>query len=238
MEQTPTLFRSGHQSDDYYRDMWTALEEKGHWRGEIWNRCKTGDNLPLLVGINRVRDEQSQTWHHIAVYTDIAELKASEARLDYLARHDPLTGLANRFELQSRLEGALAHARRHKGRLALLLLDLDRFKDVNESFGHEVGDALLLQVAARLTRHQRPCDTLARLGGDEFLLLLEDNPQQATTARIADELLLSLNYPMTLPNRLEMVISASIGISLYPEHGVRPENLLQQADAALSYNFV
>jgi diguanylate cyclase (GGDEF)-like protein len=169
----------------------------------------------------------------VGVFADISRLKASEAELEFLAHHDPLTRLPNRLLLLSRLEHAIGMARREDRQLALLMLDLDRFKDVNDSFGHVAGDELLQQVADKLTSRLRGVDTVCRLGGDEFTVLLEDIAHVEDAARLADTLIADLGEPWRLSHGGEVRVGASVGISLFPEHGDTAAELLQQADAAL-----
>ncbi|MFN3397718.1 MAG: PAS domain S-box protein, partial [Sulfurimicrobium sp.] len=170
--QTPAMLKSGHHDRDYYAAMWASLHEAGRWQGEIWNRRKNGEAIPEWLSIAAVKDDLGQVTHYVGVFTDISQIKESEARLDYLARHDSLTGLPNRLMLATRIEHALDQARRAGKQLALLLLDFDRFKDINDSFGHAMGDELLQQAAARLSARLRNADTISRLGGDEFTVLL------------------------------------------------------------------
>ncbi|BCB27709.1 hypothetical protein SKTS_25950 [Sulfurimicrobium lacus] len=230
---TPKILRSERHDRAFYTAMWASIHEIGRWQGEIWNRRKDGEVYPELLSISAVKDDSGQLTHYVAVFTDISHLKESEARLDYLARHDPLTGLPNRMMLTARLEYALDHASRERKRLGLLLLDFDRFKDVNDSFGHAVGDELLQQAAARLTARLRNADTISRLGGDEFTVLLEDLGHPQDAARVSDELIAAMNEPFVLSNGIEVRVGTSIGIALYPDHGGTEQELLQQADAAL-----
>ncbi len=231
--QTPKLLQSGHQSPDFYATLWESLKQNGHWQGELIDRRKDGSTVPILLSVSVVRGRDGGVLHYVAVHTDISRIKESEAQLEYQARHDHLTGLANRLMLHLRLEHALKRARRDRARLALLLIDLDRFKDVNDSFGHLLGDALLCQVAERLKRRVRNADTVSRLGGDEFTLLLEDARETDEAARVAEDVIGLLSEPFLLPNGTEVVVGATVGIALYPDHGNDEDALLQGADAAL-----
>ncbi len=231
--QTPRLLKSGRHDLDFYAAMWTAINATGHWQGEVWNRRKNGEVFPQLLSISAVRDEAGQATHYVGVSADISQRKDAEARLDFLAHHDPLTRLPNRLLLYARLQHGLDVSHREHKRLALLMLDLDRFKDVNDSFGHLVGDELLQQVAERLTVRRRGIDTVTRLGGDEFAVLLEDLRHPQDAAQVASEIIAALSEPFRLSNGAEVRIGASVGISLFPEHGQTLEALLQQADAAL-----
>jgi len=230
---TPRTLQSGHHSVEFYQEMWHALDHDGHWQGEVLDRCKSGTTIPVLLAISTVRDSDDSILHYVAIHTDISELKKTEAELEHQAHHDPLTGLSNRIMLHLRLEHALARARRDHTRVALLMLDLDRFKDVNDSFGHLMGDILLREVALRLQHRTRSADTISRLGGDEFTLLLEQvrDPQEA--ARLAADIIQLLSIPVQLPNGNEVSVGVTIGIALFPEHGNSEEALLQGADSAL-----
>ena len=230
---TPRILQSGHQSPEFYAQLRGDLESRGYWQGEVLDRRRDGKVIPVLLSISVVKDAEGKVIHYVALHADISRIKESEARLEYQARHDHLTGLANRLMLHLRVEHALQRARRDGSRLALLMLDLDRFKDVNDSFGHLMGDALLRDVAERLIRRVRNADTVSRLGGDEFTVLLETIDDPAEAARVAEDLIHALNEPFRLPNGNEVVVGATVGIAVFPEHGDTEEALLQGADAAL-----
>jgi diguanylate cyclase (GGDEF)-like protein/PAS domain S-box-containing protein len=231
--KTPKLFQSGRHDQAFYARLWDSIRECGHWQGEIWNRRKNGEIYPELLNISSVRDDAGDVSHYVAVFTDITFMKDYENELYAMAHNDALTQLPNRSVLLSRLEHGIETMRRSGKRLALLLLDLDRFKDVNDSFGHPAGDEILQQVATRLSAQLRAVDTVARLGGDEFAVLLEDITHADDAARMANEIIVSMSVLWKLPNGVEVHIGTSIGISLFPDHGDTPEILLQQADAAL-----
>ncbi|MDD1605220.1 MAG: EAL domain-containing protein [Methylococcaceae bacterium] len=228
-----SLLRSGRHDTEFYTQMWHSIATTGHWQGEIWNRRKNSEVYPELLSISVVTDKSGIITHYVGVFSDISKLKASELQLDFLAHHDPLTRLPNRLLLLSRLEHAIKIAQREEKTLALLMLDLDRFKEVNDSFGHLAGDELLQQVAQRLTSRLRSMDTVCRLGGDEFTILLEDIAHLDDAALVATDLINALCEPWQLSKDTEVRIGVSIGISLYPDHGNKPEQLLQQADTAL-----
>lgn len=231
--QTPQLLKSGRQNAEFYQAMWTDLEEKDYWQGEIWNRRKNGEIYLQMLSITVVRNEYQKLTHYVGVFSDISLLKDAVERLDYLAHHDPLTNLPNRLVLLSRLEHCIQLSDRERKSAAILMLDLDRFKDVNDSFGHLAGDELLQQVSACLTNRLRGIDTVTRIGGDEFIVLLEDLSHPRDAAQVATEIITALSEPWQLSNGKEVRIGVSIGISLFPEHGSTPEELLQHADAAL-----
>ena len=231
--RNPNLIRSGHQDSAFYQAMWNSIRQTGHWRGEIWNRRKNGEVFPQLLTISTVYDNTGMPSHYVGVMTDISQLKQSEERLEHLAHYDPLTNLPNRLLVQSRLEHALKLAERSRQRVAVLFIDLDRFKNINDSLGHPVGDELLRAIAKRLSGRLREGDTLGRLGGDEFLLILENVRQPEDAAEIAHTLIGLLEAPFRLPNGHDVYVSASIGISLFPSDARTVTELVQHADAAM-----
>jgi diguanylate cyclase (GGDEF)-like protein/PAS domain S-box-containing protein len=231
--QRPSILKSGKHDEAFYKELWSELLNSGHWQGEIWNRRKNGDVYPELLSISCVYDEQDELKYYVGVFSDISQLKQTEAKLEYLAHHDPLTHLANRRLLMTQLEYGLKSAHRKKERVALLVMDLDRFKDINDSYGHMIGDQLLQLVANRLNHRLRESDLVTRLGGDEFAILLQGIEHTEDAAILASDLIHTLSEPCQLPDGLELQIGTSIGISLYPEHGETAETLLQHADSAL-----
>ncbi|OWW21902.1 putative bifunctional diguanylate cyclase/phosphodiesterase [Noviherbaspirillum denitrificans] len=229
----PDFLRSGRHDNDFYRQMWSSVGTAGHWQGEIWNRRKNGEIYPQLLSISEVRNDAGTVTNYVGVFADISRLRASETQLDFLAHHDALTHLPNRLLLVSHMEHGLRAAQRDGARVALMMLDLDRFKDINDSLGHSAGDALLKQVAGRLSGRLRGMDTVARLGGDEFAILLTQIAHPEDAALVANDIIASLGQPWTLPNGVEVRTGTSIGISIYPDHGTTTHDLLQHADAAL-----
>jgi len=229
----PSMLGSGRHDAAFYSGMWQSLAETGHWQGEIWNRRKSGEFYPELLSISMVRDAAGAVVNYVGVFADLSKIKYSESQIEFLAHYDPLTQLPNRRQLLSHLEHALLAARRENRQLALLTLDLDRFKDVNDSFGHGAGDELLRQVADQLSAHLQGMDAVARLGGDEFTVMLRNLAQPEDAALLANELIGSLGKPWTLSNGATVRIGASIGISIFPDHGTTTDALLQHADAAL-----
>ena len=230
--QTPRILKSGRHDPVFYERMWTQLRESGEWRGEIWNRRKNAETYPEWLTISAVTDPEGQTCNYVAVFSDISQLKQSEERLDFLAHHDTLTGLPNRVLLQDRLEHAIRRVQRSGQRLALLFVDLDGFKAVNDTLGHAVGDQVLVVAARRLGERLRAADTLARHGGDEFLILLDDGTEAAGAAAAAAGCLSVLSEPIAIDGHV-IHISASIGIALYPSDGSDAATLLQSADLAM-----
>jgi diguanylate cyclase (GGDEF)-like protein/PAS domain S-box-containing protein len=230
--KNPRLHQSGRHDKAFYQRMWDSLRQTGHWQGEIWNRRKNGEIYPAWENISVVRDEQGKVTHHVALLSDITELKQAQERLAHLAHHDPLTGLPNRLLFNASLQQALERARRHRQRLALLFLDLDRFKLVNDSLGHAAGDQLLKSVAERLRKNVRAEDVVARLGGDEFTVILEtiDNPDD--TAQLARTFIDIIAEPLEIEDQ-SVQTSTSVGIAFYPDDAETAEDLIKAADAAM-----
>jgi len=228
----PTMLRSGRHDGDYYRGMWAAIQTSGRWQGEIWNRRKDGTDYPEWLNISVVRDDAGAIINYIGVFADITSIKEAQDRLEYTAHHDALTGLPNRVLFRDRLEQALAVSRRNSGGVALLFVDLDRFKVINDTLGHEAGDLLLQEVARRLVGCMREEDTVARMGGDEFVVIQKGIVQPEDAALLATRMLAEINRPFSLSGH-EIMTSLSIGISLYPQDGEDVSALLKNADAAL-----
>ncbi len=230
--KTPSVLRSGRHGKTFYDGMWASIRETGRWQGEIWNRRKDGGIFPELLTVSAVRDEEGRVTHYAGVFSDISAAKASEARIEHVAHHDPLTGLPNRLLFHSRVEHAVSHARRLSKRTAVLLLDLDRFGSVNETLGHRAGDELLVKVAQRLGLVVRAENTLARLGADEFGLLLDETAQAHDAGLVAERLLSILGEPFLLLGQ-ELFVTASVGIALFPDDGDGHAALLRSAGSAL-----
>ena len=230
--KTPRILNSGKQDKSFYEEMWNSLLTTGKWRGEIWNRRKNGEVYPELLGISAVKDNQNNTLRYVGVFSDITKIKAAQDDLDFLAHHDWLTNLPNRLMFQSRLKHSMSRIEPGK-RLAILLIDLDRFKDVNDIYGHPLGDEVLQLTSIRMFQNISERDTLARLGGDEFIVLIEDLDVLEKAGRIAQELLDAIKEPFHLTNGVEVFLGASIGISIYPDQGQSVDEIFQHADAAL-----
>lgn len=231
--RTPRFLQSGRHDRGFYQAMWAALRGAGYWQGELWNRRKNGELYPEWLTLNAVRNDEGEATHYVGVFTDISKLKQTEERLNYLAHHDPLTDLPNRLLVLSRLEHAVDVAQRRKRRVAVMCIDLDRFKTVNDSLGHPVGDELLCAVANRLRARLRKEDTLGRLGGDEFMVLIEHLDVPGDAALVANNLVETLAEPFALSCGQEVFIHASIGISLFPDDGRDFMELVRNADAAM-----
>ncbi|MCX7897408.1 MAG: EAL domain-containing protein [Rhodocyclaceae bacterium] len=231
--KNPNILKSGRHDRTFYMSLWSQLRATGHWQGEIWNRRKNGELFPEWLTISTIYDEQGRPSNYVGVFTDLSQLKAIEEKLHHLAHHDPLTDLPNRLLMQVRLTAAIERAHRHRHRVALLYLDLDRFKTVNDSLGHPAGDALLIEVAQRLRRRLREEDMLARIGGDEFIVLIEQVETPEQIGAVARGLIDQLQTPIRLNGEQDVFIGLSIGISLYPDDASDATELIQHADAAL-----
>jgi diguanylate cyclase (GGDEF)-like protein/PAS domain S-box-containing protein len=230
--QRPNLFKSGRHSLEFYQAMFAALASVGEWSGEIWNRRKSGEIYPQWQTIRLIHDDYGQPSQYVAVFSDISAIKNSEHKLMHLAHHDPLTDLPNRLLFTDRAEQALTSAQVHKRGCALLMIDLDHFKMINDSLGHTIGDQLLKAVAERLGAMFGPGITLARLGGDEFAVLAESCPQLVQAAALAQRIIDGLKQPFLIDGH-PLFINASIGISLFPSDALSVEQLLRNADSAL-----
>ncbi|EKE17325.1 MAG: hypothetical protein ACD_10C00496G0001, partial [uncultured bacterium] len=236
--QKPSLLKSGHQEAGFYHQMWHSLNKTSHWQGEIWNRRKSGSIYPEWLTISAVHNEEGVISHYVSTFSDITELKRAEAEVHNLAFYDPLTALPNRRLLLNRLDKARTTSKRSKQFGALLIIDLDHFKNLNDTLGHDIGDRLLVEVANRLTKCIREGDTAARQGGDEFIVLLENLGLTPETAAIqaetvAEKIRLSLGQAYVVVTHAKHFHSASIGVSLFCAHDKTTDVLLKQADIAL-----
>jgi diguanylate cyclase (GGDEF)-like protein/PAS domain S-box-containing protein len=230
--QNPRMMKSDRHPPEFYREMWETLRATGHWSGEVWDRRKTGELYPKLLSINAVPNNDNKIAHYVGIFSDITRMKRTEGRLHHLAHYDPLTKLPNRLLFQDRMQTSLAQTHRTKRVLVLMLLDLDRFKNINDSLGHKSGDDLLVAVGNRLTRCVRESDTVARLGGDEFTVILADATDSQVAATVARKIIEVMADPFSLNGR-EVYVTVSIGITVYPADGVQSDRLLQNADMAL-----
>ncbi|WP_375740895.1 phosphodiesterase DibA [Pseudomonas boanensis] len=232
MGRNPRMFSSGRHGLDFYQAMWSALHHRNEWSGEVWNRRKNGEVYPLWQNIRSIFDEDGELTHYVAVFSDISAIKRSQHELDFLAHHDPLTNLPNRLLFTERVEHALERSTREDRPGAVLLMDLDHFKHVNESFGHSRGDQLLKEAGLRLQGLLEGGMTLARLGGDEFGVIWEDCPSADQAADFAQRVLFALRQPFRIEDH-ELFISASLGISLFPTDAENVEQIMRNADSAL-----
>ncbi len=228
----PSLLHSGRHDAAFYAHMWESIRTTGTWQGELWNRRKSGETYPGMLSISAVTGKNGAVMHYVGVFSDITLIKARESDLERIAYYDPLTGVANRRLLVDRLGHALAHAQRHGESLGVCYLDLDGFKPVNDRFGHEAGDRLLIQVTKRLQTLLRSSDTLARLGGDEFALLLGTIKQDSDCYEIIERMLAAIEMPFLIQDQ-PVSVSASIGVTLYPRDNADASTLLRHADQAM-----
>lgn len=228
----PSLHQSGHHDQSFYQQLWQALKTAGHWQGEIWNRRKNGEVYPAWETISAVRDGNGDIVNYVSVLSDISSIKEAENRLRHLAHHDSLTDLPNRVAFLANLEQALEHAQRNQKKVALLFLDLDRFKLVNDTLGHDIGDELLKSVAQRLKRTVRGEDLVARLGGDEFTVMIEGLAHAQDAALLARKVIDTIVEPIKLQQH-DISTSTSIGIGIYPDDAHSVSGLLKAADAAM-----
>ena len=231
--QNSRLLDSSQHSAEFYRRVRDVLERTGHWAGEMWQKRKDGEEFLGWIEMSEVRDAMGLRSHFVAVVNDITDKKRAEQELRYLANYDTLTGLPNRALLSERLGRAIVRARRQETRVAVLFLDLDRFKDINDSLGHAAGDRLLKAAATRLQATVGASDTVARLGGDEFTVVLEDVESLPAVERMAREILTAFTMPLEVDERHDVSITPSLGISLYPDHALVPTDLLKFADTAM-----
>jgi len=231
--QNPRLLKSGHHDQEFYRVMWSELRGKGHWNGEIWNRRKNGEMYAEMKTISAVRDEDGHTLQFVALFSDITPIKAHEQQLEQMAHFDVLTTLPNRVLLADRLHQAMAHVERRGQRLAVAYLDLDGFKAINDSYGHKIGDQLLIALSGRMKHSLREGDTLARLGGDEFVAVLFDLDDISIGIPMLTRLLEAAAQPVEIDGFL-LQVSASLGVTFYPQADtVDADQLLRQADQAM-----
>ncbi|HQW19057.1 MAG TPA: EAL domain-containing protein [Rhodocyclaceae bacterium] len=230
--RNPRMLASGETPAETYPALWQALNDHGKWQGELWDRRKDGRTYPKWTSISVIRNAAGKVTNYIASFVDIAERKASEERIHRLAHHDPLTGLLNRLSLKMRIEQALRSAQRENRQLAVMFLDMDRFKSINDTLGHHVGDMLLVEVAERLTLSARASDIVARLGGDEFVVVLTGTADRDAAAHVAEKIVNRLGQPYVLDQH-HLHSSISVGISLFPEHGSDVDTLMRHADIAM-----
>lgn len=230
--RNPSFLSAGRTTLEEYREMWRRIIEYGFWQGEIWDRRKDGGIYPKWVSISVIRDGEGGVRHYIAHFTDISSERAADAQLEHIAHHDVLTGLLNRLSLKGRLDQALAAARREGVQVALLFVDLDRFKVINDTLGHHIGDKLLIEVAGRLRDSVRDSDVVARLGGDEFVIMLSGMESSSSAAVIAEKLIRNIGDPYQIDG-YDLYTTPSIGIAIFPTDGEDGDTLMKNADAAM-----
>lgn len=227
-----SMLKSERHDEDFYRDIQKTVAKTGSWQGEVWNRRKNGEIYPQWLNISVVRNEKREISNYAWVFSDISAIKESQQKLDHLAHHDPLTGLPNRLLLDARMTQSLSRARRNKSKIAVMFLDLDHFKNVNDTLGHPVGDLLLQEVSNRLISCVREEDTVCRQGGDEFIVILEELHDSHFASDVAQKIIVSLAQKYNLQGH-EVYVTCSIGISLYPDDSEDMTTLFKNADSAL-----
>ncbi len=230
--QNSSILRSGRHDKAFFEQLWLMLDQKGSWEGEIWNRRKNGDSYPQWLSIASVTSDTGQVSEYVSIFSDITDRKRQEEVIWHQANYDALTGLVNRSLMHERLELAMSQARRHQSKVGVLFLDLDGFKLINDTLGHDVGDELLIQVSNRLTTCVREQDTVARLGGDEFTVIINDLHDEDKMGVIADKVVSVLREPFALSGS-EYFISGSAGITVFPGDGTTVQTLLRNADIAM-----
>ena len=231
-DQPSIILKSHHHDNHFYFSLHRKLLKFGEWRGEVWIKCKNNTVLPLQLSVHGVRDNNGVITHFVGIFSDMSAHKSTEDELSKLAHYDPLTGLSNRTQFVERLKFTLDMAKRNHHQSALMLLDLDRFKLVNDTLGHQLGDELLIQVARRLKQCVREVDTVSRLGGDEFTVILGTIQSSENAACVANKILATLSAPFVLSER-EVFVSVSIGITVFPIDGDSVNLLIKNADTAM-----
>jgi len=230
--KNPRILSSGRQSAEFYENMWSILHKEGMWNGEIWNKRKNGEVYPEWLSITVVRNDLGEISNFVSIFNDISKQKSFEQTLLNLAHHDQLTGLPNRILFNDRLKHALAHASRDKNKVGLMFIDIDGFKAINDSYGHDVGDVLLCVIANSLSHLVRDADTVARVGGDEFVVVLENLSHEEDVIRVAKKILTRFSRP-TMAANIACDIGCSIGIAMAPDDGLNPDELIKKSDTAM-----
>jgi len=231
-EHSPRFLSSSRHDSAFFRRLWTRLKRYGRWQGEIWERRKSGELFPAWLSISQVKDAKDEVVNYVSILSDITERKANEERMARLAHFDHLTDLPNRLLFRERLEQALLRSQRTGELVGVMFIDLDSFKQINDTLGHDIGDLLLQAVAARFSACMRRGDTVSRLGGDEFVVLLQNVRERRSVVRVAEKILQALISPFDISGRA-LSISASIGIAVAPMHGADPAGLMKSADVAM-----
>jgi len=230
--KNPKILSSGKQSAEFYQDMWKSINVMGYWQGEIWNRRKNGEIFPEWLSIGVVKNASGEVINYISLFTDITQRKEAEQHIQFLAHYDALTKLPNRTLFGDRLLQALTTARRTGGKVALLFLDLDRFKNINDTLGHQAGDLLLQSVAIRLKSCVREMDTVCRQGGDEFMVLLTEIENANDASHVAAKIVNAMSEEHIIGDS-RLIVTFSIGISIYPDDAMDSQLMMKNADTAM-----
>jgi diguanylate cyclase (GGDEF)-like protein/PAS domain S-box-containing protein len=230
--QTPRLLRSSQHDTEFFKTMWATIHREGRWEGEVWNRSKTGQDYPSWLTISTIRDDQQQAVQYLGIFTETASRKDAEARIERLANYDSLTDLPNRALLNDRAKVALAAAAKNHGHVAVMQMNVDHFKNINELYGHDAGDEVLQALSRRLVNNLKPTDTVSRLGGDDFIILLpRTNARDA--GHVALLLMAAIGEPLTVADH-ELRITVSLGVAEYPDNGTEWAHLTQAAETAVT----
>lgn len=229
--RNPNILSSGYQNRDFYEQMWTEILQTGSWQGEVWDRRKNGEAYPEALTIIRVKNIDGAVINHLAIFSDISERRLAQERIQQLAHYDVLTGLPNRVLFTDRLEQAMISAQRNHSKISLLFLDIDRFKQINDTLGHGVGDQLLQSVGQRLLECVREQDTVSRQGGDEFIVVLSDSGAEGAEL-VVEKIMQNITQPYIIEQH-DLRITASVGIAVYPDHAQDCESLIKHADVAM-----
>jgi diguanylate cyclase (GGDEF)-like protein/PAS domain S-box-containing protein len=230
--KNPRVLKSGRHDVAFYKQMWSSLAITGRWQGEVWNRRKSGEVYPEWLSISVLKDNNGKITHYVGLFSDITSRKLAEQKLDHLAHHDMLTGLPNRMLVKDRLHQAIMSAQRKCGSVGVLYLDLDLFKPINDTYGHEAGDHVLRTVANRLRTVIRRSDTAARIGGDEFLIVLHDVREFDDVIRVTEKIIESISEPISV-NHHVCQIGVSVGVAVFPKDGGDVEALINNSDCAM-----
>ncbi|MEG0445512.1 MAG: EAL domain-containing protein [Comamonas sp.] len=231
--QTPRMFKSGRHDKTFYEQMWESMRTTGHWQGEVWNKRKNGEIFPERMSLSAVKDDAGTVTHYVCMFTDISAEKAREKQLEFLAQRDVLTGLPNRSLFTRLLDEAVEQAQDLDQGLAVMLLNIDRFKDVNDSYGHSIGDKVLQHIAVKVQAALGSEDEIGRMAGDELAVIAKGLGSREEAVALAERLMAAAAQPWTSPDGLSVVVSVSVGICLYPEHAKTSSELLQGAHAAV-----
>lgn len=232
--ENPRILKSGRHDSVFYQNMWASLLESGKWQGEIWNRRKNGEIYRELLSISSIKDAKNKITHYVGIFYDVRNLLRRQEQLTYKAYHDPLTDLPNRELFFDRLEKLLSHAKRNRQQCALMFVDLDDFKMVNDNLGHQFGDIFLREVASRLRSCCRDEDTVARYGGDEFVMVLGELNDENDVIGMAERVFAIMDPPVQYGQK-NMKITASIGIAVFPKDAQNLRDLIAEADRAMYY---
>ncbi len=230
--RTPAMLKSGIHDKNFYETLWESIQNNGSWQGEVWNKRKNGEIYPEWLSIAKAINSKYSEEFYIAIFTDITTLKEADKKLHFYANHDILTGLANRVQFESNLKTIIEGCRRRNTKAALMFIDLDKFKDVNDTFGHNVGDQMLKTIAKRIELSIRKEDFLARLGGDEFVLIINDIKGEEDVLNLANKINKNIKEMLTIEDKV-FFMTLSIGIAIFPLHANNSEDLIKYADVAM-----